>query len=51
MELEEPHFLDDYHANIEKEWKKNYPTRHMKQKHFNEGDKILLYDSKFMKHL
>jgi hypothetical protein len=51
QELEETRFLVDFHESVEKERKKYWHDRHIKAKVFVKGDKVLLYDSKYQKHL
>jgi hypothetical protein len=51
MELEEERFITGFHQQVQKEREKAYHDRDIKKKAFKQGDLVLLYDSKFMKHL
>jgi hypothetical protein len=44
QELEEAIFLVDFHQTIEIARQKTWDDRHIKDKIFSQGDKILLYD-------
>jgi hypothetical protein len=50
VELEEDRFIAGFHQQILKEREKAYHDRHIKKKIFRQGDLVLLYDSKFIKH-
>ena len=50
IELEEDRFIAGFHQQIQKEREKAYHDRHIKKKIFRQGDLVLLYDSKFIKH-
>jgi transposase InsO family protein len=50
QELEETRFLVDFHQSIEKARKKAWNDRHINNKVFSR-DKVLLYDSRYQKHL
>ena len=50
MQLEEDCFVAGFHQRIEKDRQKSWHDRHIKKKHFQQGDLVLMYDSKFMKH-
>jgi hypothetical protein len=50
QELEEVIFLADFHQLVEKYRQNLGMTRHIKSKIFNQGDKVLLYDSRYQKH-
>jgi hypothetical protein len=50
VELEEDRFIVGFHQQIYKEREKAYHGRHIKKKIFRQGDLVLLYDSKFIKH-
>jgi transposase InsO family protein len=50
MELEEDRFIVGFHLQVQKEREKSYHDRHIKKKAFKQGDLVLLYDNKFMKH-
>jgi len=49
QELEETRFLENFHQSIEKERKKSWHDRHIKNKIITQGDKVLLYDSQYEK--
>ena len=51
IQLEEECFVAGYHQNIEKERQKVWHDRHIKNKRFQVKRLVLLYDSKFLKHL
>jgi hypothetical protein len=50
VELEEDRFIAGFHQQIQKEREKAYHDRHIKKKIFRQGDLVLVYDSKFIKH-
>jgi hypothetical protein len=50
VELEEEIFIIGFHQQIQKEREKAYHDRHIKKKTFKQGDLVLVYDSKFIKH-
>jgi hypothetical protein len=50
VQLEEYQFLADFHQQVQKEREKEWHDRHIKQKMFQVGDLVLLYDNKFMQH-
>jgi transposase InsO family protein len=50
IELEEDKFIVGFHQRVQKEREKAYHDRHIKKKAFKQGDLVLLYDNKFMKH-
>jgi hypothetical protein len=50
LELEEDRFIVGFHQQVQKEREKAYHDRHIKRKVFKQGDLVLLYDKKFMKH-
>jgi hypothetical protein len=50
LELEEDMFIAGFHQQAQKEREKDYYDRHIKRKAFKQGDLVLLYDNKFMKH-
>jgi hypothetical protein len=50
VELEEDRFIRRFHQQIQKEREKAYHDRHIKKKEFKQGDLVLVYDSKFIKH-
>jgi hypothetical protein len=51
VELEEEKIMAGFHQQIQKEREKAYPDRHIKNKEFKQGDLVLVYESKFIKHL
>jgi transposase InsO family protein len=51
VELEEDRFIVGFHQQIRKEREKAYHDRHIKNKLFKQGDLVLVYDKKFIKHL
>jgi hypothetical protein len=50
MELEEDRFIAGFHQQVQKERENDYHDRHIKKKSFKQGDLVLLYDNKFVKH-
>jgi hypothetical protein len=50
VELEEDRFIARFHQQVQKEREKAYHDRHIKKKALRQGDLVLLYDSKFIKH-
>jgi hypothetical protein len=50
VELEEDRFIAGFHQQIQKEREKSYHDRHIKKKIFRQGDLVLLYEIKFIKH-
>jgi hypothetical protein len=50
LELEEDRFIAGFHQQVQKEREKAYHDKHIKRKAFKQGDLVLLYDNKFMKH-
>jgi hypothetical protein len=50
MELEEDHFFTGFHQQVQKAHEKYWHDRHIKQKKFQTGDLVLLYDNKFLQH-
>jgi hypothetical protein len=50
VELEEDKFVVGFHQQVQKEREKAYHDRHIKKKAFKQGDLVLVYDSKFIKH-
>jgi hypothetical protein len=50
VELEEDKFIAGFHQQVQKEREKAYHDRHIKKKYFKQGDLVLVYDSKFMRH-
>ena len=50
VELEEDKFIAGFHQQVHKEREKAYHDRHIKKKEFKQGDLVLVYDSKFIKH-
>jgi hypothetical protein len=49
-EIEETRFLADFHQSVEKARQKSWHDRHIKTKSIVQGDKVLLYDSRYQKH-
>jgi hypothetical protein len=50
VELEEDRFITGFHQQVQKEREKAYHDRHIKKKAFRQGDLVLVYDNKFIKH-
>jgi hypothetical protein len=50
VELEEDRFIAGFHQQVQKEREKAYHDRHIKKKEFKQGDLVLVYDSKFLRH-
>jgi hypothetical protein len=50
VELEEDRFIVGFHQHVQKEREKAYLDRHIKNKAFKQGELVLVYDSKFIKH-
>ena len=50
VQLEEDLFIVGFHQRVKKDRQKAWHDRHNKNKQFSQGDLVLLYDSKFMKH-
>jgi hypothetical protein len=50
VQLEEDWFVAGFHQQVQKEREKAWHDRHIKQKKFQVGDLVLLYDNKFMQH-
>jgi hypothetical protein len=50
QEIEETRFLVDFHLSVEKSRKKSWHDRHIKTKVIAQGDKVILYDSRYQKH-
>ena len=51
MQLKEDCVIARFHQRIEKDRQKAWHDLHIKNKQFQQGDLVLLYDNKFMKHL
>ena len=49
LELEEDRFIAGFQQQVQKSREKAWHDRHIKKKQFQQGDLVLLYDSKFMK--
>ena len=49
VELEEYRFIAGFQQQVQKAREKSWHDRPIKKKHFQNGDLVLLYDSKFMK--
>ena len=50
VQLEEDRFVAGFHQHVEKDRQKAWHDRHIKNKHFQQGNLVLLYDSKLAKH-
>jgi hypothetical protein len=50
VELEEDRFITGFHQQVHKEQEKTYHDTHIKKKAFKQGDIVLVYEKKFMKH-
>ena len=50
IQLDEDHFIACFHQHVEKYQQKEWHDRHIKNKQFQQGDLVLLYDNKFLKH-
>jgi transposase InsO family protein len=50
VELEEDKFVAGFHQQVQKEREKAYHDMHIRKKAFKQGDLVLIYDSKFIKH-
>jgi hypothetical protein len=50
VELEEDHFVTGFHQQVQKAHEKAWHDRHIKQKKFQMGDLVFLYDNKFLQH-
>jgi hypothetical protein len=50
QELKETIFLAYLHQSVEKSRQKYWHDRHIKTKEFMQGEKVLLYDSRYQKH-
>jgi hypothetical protein len=50
VELEEDGFVAGFHQQVQKERDKAYHDRLIRNKAFKQGDLVLIYDSKFIKH-
>jgi hypothetical protein len=50
LELEEDRFIAGFHQQVQKEREKAYHEKHIKRKEFKQGDLVMLYENKFMKH-
>jgi hypothetical protein len=50
MKLEEDNFIAGFHQHVQKEGEKSYHDIHIKKKKFKQGDLVILYETKFMKH-
>ena len=49
LEPEEDRFIAGFQQQVQKAREKSWHDRHIKKKQFQNGDLVLLYDSKFMK--
>jgi hypothetical protein len=50
MELKEDIILEGFHQEVKKAREKSWHDKHIKKKRFKEGDLVLLYDKKYLKH-
>ena len=50
VQIEEDHFVAGFYQCIEKDRQKVWHDRHIKNKQFQQGDLVLLYDNKFLTH-
>jgi hypothetical protein len=50
VELEEEKFIAGFHQQVQKEREKSYHDRYIKNNTFKQGDLVLVYGSKFIKH-
>jgi hypothetical protein len=50
MIMEEDRILAGFHQEVQKARDKAWHDRHIKGKHFKEGDLVLTYNSKFLQH-
>jgi hypothetical protein len=50
VKLEEDIFIARFHQQVQKERENSYHDRHIKKKAFRQGDLVLVYDNKFIKH-
>jgi hypothetical protein len=50
VQLEEDWFVTGFHQQVQKSREKAWHDRHIKQKKFQVGDLVLLYDNKYMQH-
>ena len=50
VELEEVRFIVRFHQQVQKKREKVYHDSHIKKKAFKQGDLVLVYDSKFIRH-
>jgi hypothetical protein len=51
VELEEDRFIVGFHQQVQKEREKAYHDKHIKKKTLKKGNLVLVYDSKFIRHL
>ena len=50
VQMEEDQFIVGFHQQVEKDRQKEWHDRHIKEKYFQRGYMVLLYDIKFAKH-
>jgi hypothetical protein len=50
LQLKEDRFVTGFHQQVQKAREKAWHDRHIKQKKFQVGDLVFLYDNKFMQH-
>ena len=51
VQMEEDRFIAGFHQNVEKQRQKSWHDRHITTKQFKVGGLVMMYDSKFLKHL
>ena len=51
LQMEEDHFIAGFHQNVEKQRQKSWHDHHITKNQFKVGGLVLMYDSKFLKHL
>ena len=51
LKLEEDRFIEDFHQQVYEGRKKAWHDQHIKEKKFQVGHLVLLYESNFLKHL
>ena len=50
MQINEECFIVGFHQPIKRDRQKDWKDRHIKNKQFQQGDLVLLYNNKFVKH-
>jgi len=51
QEFEETRFIVEFHQSVEKARQNSWHDRNINTKVFTQGDKVILYDSRYQKHL